>query len=404
MKPFELFRNVAFVLASFLFSASFVSCSDDETEEPPFDSETKQTILMYMPWSGSGIYTYFLNNISAFEQAVENNHGFDGNALMVFISENETRSNLIRIVYENGECRRDTLRQYIYSDCNYTTSAGIAEILNDAFSEAPAQSYALTVGCHGMGWIPVGTSVTTRAQMFKAYGHQPKYLTRYFGHDSDSRYQTDITTLAEGIETTGKKMNFILFDDCYMSNIETAYNLRNVTDYLIASTCEIMIDGMPYTEIGKDLFNNDYEAVVNDFYSFYSAFEPPCGTIGVTDCRETEQMANIMRQINTAFPDGVDDLNSIQALDGYTSTIFFDFGDYVSKLCSDRALLDAFNAQLDRLVPYKSNTETFYSMFWRENNGFREINAYSGITISDPTVNSSVVPVINQTEWYMATH
>ena len=149
MKPFELFRNVAFVLVSFLFSASFVSCSDDETEEPPFDSETKQTILMYMPWSGSGIYTYFLNNISAFEQAVENNHGFDGNALMVFISENETRSNLIRIVYENGECRRDTLRQYIYSDCNYTTSAGIAEILNDAFSEAPAQSYALTVGCHG---------------------------------------------------------------------------------------------------------------------------------------------------------------------------------------------------------------------------------------------------------------
>ena len=91
MKPFELFRNVAFVLASFLFSASFVSCSDDETEEPPFDSETKQTILMYMPWSGPGIYTYFLNNISAFEQAVENNHGFDGNALMVFISENETR-------------------------------------------------------------------------------------------------------------------------------------------------------------------------------------------------------------------------------------------------------------------------------------------------------------------------
>ena len=93
MKPFELFRNVAFVLASFLFSASFVSCSDDETEEPPFDSETKQTILMYMPWSGPGIYTYFLNNISAFEQAVENNHGFDGNALMVFISENDLHQN-----------------------------------------------------------------------------------------------------------------------------------------------------------------------------------------------------------------------------------------------------------------------------------------------------------------------
>ena len=65
------------------------SCEDDNTEEP--DNNTgiyHQTVLMYLPWSGGSIYNYFLNNISSFETAIKKNKGLDGNALVVFISEN----------------------------------------------------------------------------------------------------------------------------------------------------------------------------------------------------------------------------------------------------------------------------------------------------------------------------
>ena len=35
-------------------------------------------------------------------------------------------------------------------------------------------------------------------------------------------------------------MEYILFDDCYMSSIEVAYELKDVTKYLIGSTSEMM--------------------------------------------------------------------------------------------------------------------------------------------------------------------
>ena len=57
-------------------------------------------------------------------------------------------------------------------------------------------------------------------------------MTRYFG-GLNAQYQTDITTLAKGISNAGLKMEYILFDDCYMSSIEVAYALKDVTDYLI---------------------------------------------------------------------------------------------------------------------------------------------------------------------------
>ena len=58
-------------------------------------------------------------------------------------------------------------------------------------------------------------------------------------------------------------MEYILFDDCYMSTVEVAYDLKNVTSHLIASTSEIMAYGMPYDKIGQYLIENiDYKRFV----------------------------------------------------------------------------------------------------------------------------------------------
>ncbi len=380
-------------------ATAFTSCSDDG-ELPPYPDKAKQTVIMYMPWADNTIHYYFEKNISAFEAAIERNHGLDGNQLIVFIAENGQQSQMYRIYYYDGKCRRETLKTYDFASCDYTTPEGISQIISDAIAAAPASTYALAIGCHGMGWVPAGTDVGTRTFMnnIKAANAYP---TRFFGSSSDPTYQTDILTLAEGIANTGVKMKYILFDDCYMSNIETAYDLRNVTDYLIASTCEIMIDGMPYDEIGIDLLNNKFKNVVDKFYNYYSNFKTPCGTIGVTDCREVENMAYIMRQINDRYPDFPYNTTDIQDLDGFENTIFFDFGDYVSKLCSDPNMLSTFKEQLGRLVPYKANTETYYSWYTGEQH---PINTFSGITISDPSVNRSIANVKTQTNWYRETH
>lgn len=395
MKAFRLIYKSVMSLIVTIFILSMVSCDneDDPADEPVV---AEQTVFMYMPWSGKDIYSSFLDNISAFEKAIQNRKGLNGKRLIVFISANKSDACLIDISYKGYKCRRDTLKRYAFNTPRYTTASGISSILADVMAVAQAKGYAMIIGCHGMGWLPVGTSVSnSRKRSVVAY------KTRFFGHSSDRDCQTDITTLAEAIKSSGAKMRYILFDDCYMSNIETAYDLKDATDYIIASTCEIMMLGMPYDVIGNSLLKEDFKGVCEGFHSFYSKYNPPCGTIGVTDCREIEQMALIMKEINTAYPDGADDISGIQTLDGLSHTVFFDLGDYVNHICKSPVLLSEFNAQLEKLVPYKGHTETFYSVF---NNKEKKITAFSGITISDPSENVGIKEVKKQTAWYGATH
>ncbi len=56
---------------------------------------------------------------------------------------------------------------------------------------------------------------------------------------------------ARGIVGAGVKMEYILFDDCYMSSVEVAYELKEATRFLIASTSEMMAYGMPYATVGS---------------------------------------------------------------------------------------------------------------------------------------------------------
>jgi hypothetical protein len=148
-------------------------------------------------------------------------------------------------------------------------------------SFASAKTYSLIVGCHGMGWLPVAQSkarAATKPRYHWEYSHTP--LTRFFG-GLTAEYQTEVTTLAKSLSNCGLKMEYILFDDCYMSSLEAAYDLRHVTRHLIACPTEIMVYGMPYSHIGEYLLaeNPDYSAICQTFYQFYSSYTYPYGTI-----------------------------------------------------------------------------------------------------------------------------
>lgn len=110
------------------------------------------------------------------------------------------------------------------------------------------------------------------------------------------------------------KMQFILFDDCYLSTIEVAYDLRTVTDHVIASTSEIMAFGMPYQNIFKYLMQQqpDYKSVCTEFHDFYSKYDMPYGAIGVTDCAYIDQMAALMKNINALHTIDDADIDKIQ--------------------------------------------------------------------------------------------
>ena len=209
----------------------FTACSDDNAPTPP---ETQKTLFLYLPWSSTGqppyqrnLYSYFINNIENIERAIRQQGGMGNTRLLTFISQSPTYSALVEIRYQGNQCVRDTLKRYNAYD--YTSPSGIAALLGDVKTTAPASRYAMVIGCHGNGWIPSGV---------KDY-----YRSRSFG-GIDAKYQTELSDLAEGIKRAAMPLQFIAFDDCYMAGVEVAYDLKDATDHIIASTSEIMAEGL----------------------------------------------------------------------------------------------------------------------------------------------------------------
>lgn len=406
------------LLALLLSALVLVACDDKNTYEEPVAPQ--QTLLMYFPWSGNdsgstGLLSHFLTNIDDMEEAIRYNAP-EGCRVLVYLVERKVETgiggatntyfegSLQELKVRGGKVERVQLTSYRNPDM--TDAEQIARLLKDVQAYAPAPRYAMTIGCHGMGWIPAtATKAVSREGAEREYWeYEGAEQTRWFG-GMTAEFQTEIPTLAEAIRRVGMKMEYILFDDCYMSSVEVAYELKDVTDYLIGSTSEIMAEGFPYTEIGALLLGEvDYEGICESFYQYYMERNSyPCGTVAVTVCRELEALAEVMKRINAASEElTASELSQVQVLDGYDPCRFYDLGDYVNFYCKDAALRGEFERQLERAVPaaFRRHTPTFYSM----TSGETDINAFSGITTSDPSLSPLVVDVKGSTAWWKATH
>ena len=169
--------------------------------------------------------------------------------------------------------------------------------------------------------------------------------------------------------------------------------------------------GMPYHLILKYMLadNPNYEALCEDFTKFYitykSGIQPmPYGTIAVTDLSQTETMATFMKMVNNTHTFDIDKIDEVQDLDveHFNPTVYFDFGSYLRVLCGNDANTYAEGTKLlDKLVPYKGTTGMIYS---GAGNKSLKLKEYSGLTISDPSINSSAIKTKKQTAWWNATH
>ena len=407
-------KRLIMLLAALLV---LVACHDKNDYEEPV--APVQTLLMYFPWSGNsinnnGLLEHFKTNISDMEEVVR--YGLpEGCRVLVYLvkpdkrqaTDGVTARALVGELFElkggAGRVERVALKHYPNPDM--TKAESITALLNDVRTFAPAPRYSMTIGCHGMGWLPVTTQNRAGGWGQREYWeYEGVEQTRWFG-GLEAIYQTEIATLAKGVAQAGMKMDYILFDDCYMSSVEVAYELREVADYLIGSTSEIMAEGFPYSEIGLLLLGNvDYEGICESFYQYYMERDShPCGTVAVTVCKELETLAAIMTRINlVGAPLSQAELAELQELDGYTPCRFYDMGDYVAHYCKNEMLLAEFESQLERTVPsaYRRHTPTFYSMSCGE----KDITTFSGITTSDPSVSSAVTAVRTTTSWWRATH
>ena len=430
----------------------YIDFTDSSGESDPPVADNELTILLYMPWTGSlsseGLYPYLTENVESVCTAIEGMKGMTDYRLMLFISESYNKSKLYEITYNESrvKCEKKLLKEY--SGHEYTAVKGLTDILSEVKNHATAQNYAMVLGCHGTGWTfkdswhrypnyakkqpptnsPEGESSESAQETSSFGGDSPisspprgsrwggpyqnyngvitPMHTRFFGSVSDiSTFSTDIPTLAQAIANAGMKMEYILFDDCYMANVEVAYELRNVTDFLLASTSEVMAVGVPYYSMWAPLASvtPGYVDAVSAFDRFYRDYVMPYGTFSAIDCRQMDELATAMREINSKYKLSDEALHSIQVLDGFYDPIFYDMGDYLEKLCTGLVDYSYVVTLMESAVCSKCSTPQIYSFLYNSPTVI-DVNTFSGITISDPSVNSVALDGKEKTSWWKATH
>lgn len=465
----QIKKTCSLIIAT-LFIVVGVSCSNGDSPDGPNMPVTPvgQTVFMFFPWSNS-LLSDFRRTVEDMQTVVAQRSMKD-ERIMVFMATSEREAVLFELKKQNGRCLTDTLRRY--SDRPFTSRQWLTSLFSEVMTLAPASRYGMVVGCHGLAWVPVQGQRNARKRLgsqerideednlykeerideennlykkeridkeglykeekidkegvpndLMHFEVQGPVTTRFIG-GTYPETQIETTDLADAMADAGFHTEYILFDACYMSSVEVAYELKDVTHYLIASPTEVISYGFPYITMGKHLLGTpNYKGIVDSFISFYSSYNLPYGTVAVTDCTQLDALAAIAQQINAAAAEptnaaateptnaasegkintarsGKDVPNGVQIMDGYSPTLFYDLGHLMSLKDAGTVLTAAFAEQLEKTVPYKGHTDQYFTAL---KDAPVDIKHYSGLNTSQGSLNH-MADRLSETAWYKATN
>ena len=429
----QIKKTCSLIIAT-LFIVVGVSCSNGDNPDGPDVPITPvgQTVFMFFPWSNS-LLSDFRRTVEDMQTVVAQRSMKD-ERIMVFMATSEREAVLFELKKQNGRCLTDTLRRY--SDRPFTSRQWLTSLFSEVMTLAPASRYGMVVGCHGLAWVPVQGQRNARKRLgsqerideedniykeeridkeglykkeridkegepndLMHFEVQGPVTTRFIG-GTYPETQIETTDLADAMADAGFHTEYILFDACYMSSVEVAYELKDVTHYLIASPTEVLSYGFPYITMGKHLLGTpNYKGIVDSFISFYSSYNLPYGTVAVTDCTQLDALAAIAQQINAAAAEQLVP-NGVQIMDGYNPTLFYDLGHLMSLKDAGTVLTAAFAEQLEKTVPYKGHTGQYFTAL---KDTPVDIKHYSGLNTSQGSLNR-MADKISETAWYKATN
>ncbi|GAA2989007.1 clostripain-related cysteine peptidase [Prevotella corporis] len=397
-------KRILFVIFTLLSLFSCGNKNDIEIDEELLDAD--KTILMYLPWTGqttlnskgqpinAGLYSAFNKNIRGIEKSIETFGSSQKTRTFVLIADKPSSVYLYEITFEKGKCKRDTLEHYVNMPTN---GKSLTEYIRKVKRLSPTPLFSMIMGAHGSGWLPK---------------NKARHKTRSIGGITTT-FQFDIAEIAKAITDNGIKLQFLCFDDCYMANIEVAYELRNATNYLIASTSEIMDSGIPYEKVYRYMASQqpDYKSITSGFLEFYSGTNPyPYGSLSVMDCNYMNEIVDLMKKFNNSGVAAPNDKEvSPQDPYGPNRHIYYDFGDYLRKYNNHirEQGMDSIKYAdiISKFIPCKVKTKELFTMYYDPYLGNPyTIDSYSGTTISDPSISPDVITNKLNTGWWKATH
>lgn len=354
-------------------------------------SGTSHTLIFY--FFGTSLSRYFDYNIDDASIAISNGSLGDGGRVLFLRQEDKTTGYIGELYLNeiNGECEERRIADVII-DATRPLEETVAENIAFMAEMAPADSYGMVLAGHGQGWI-TREALNSGSSIF-SIGQDPwmpnlgAEITRAFG---ENNVRVDIQQLATAIEHSNVDFDYLLFDACFMSNIESLYDLRHSADYIIASPCEIMGRGFPYHRTlphlfaGNDLTTNMCNAA-ESYYIYYRdeyVGSSRCGSVAVVDCAEIEALAAATKDVVATAHEEYDS-STLQFYEGHSRHTFFDFGAWCKLVATDNDALARFEEQLARTVITKYTLPSFYSALGHSGTYPIDEEQYTGITTSAP--------------------
>lgn len=240
-------------------AATLYSCHKDDDD--PVDKRAQRTVLVYMAaennlmrFASDDLEEMMLGSLSLKE---------DQN-LIVYVDKanSSTTPYLARVV--NGE-----LRDTLYMKEGLAADPTILEqTLKSAMELYPAKSYGLVLWGHASGWLISKSDSISAAS--RAYGGSTGNGSSF----GSGKYWMNIPNMAKAIANAlgDQKLKFILGDCCSFGCVEVAYELRNLTEYVIGSPAEVPDMGAPFDLTVPDMFSESdlfYQQMIDHYYNYY---------------------------------------------------------------------------------------------------------------------------------------
>ncbi|MBQ9361934.1 MAG: hypothetical protein IJT97_00765 [Bacteroidaceae bacterium] len=403
------------VLSALLLS---VACSEEDVPEEPVDKPQYGTtdgrvVLVYMAAENSlaSQSGQDLKEILAGVKYLgENDH------LIVYI-DNTQPPCIYDFTYYCKDTELDSIQpvRTYESDVNSCSPEVLGDVLQYVKQNYPSPSYGLVLWSHASGWIPPVPTPYTGG--YTAWGTK----RRSFGYDNGQNTQTNsggqlsIDELRDVLLQFGT-VDFLMFDACFMQNIETAYQLRKCARYIVGSPAEIPGPGAPYQTVLKPMFQDSayVEGVVDAYYNYYLGDYLYGVLLSAVDCDRLEHVAQVTEPYIKAYKEDLlnMDYTHVQDYFWWDAYFMYEYPDFYDMQGIMRAVLteaeyEQWYTEFQKIFLAQRHTDRWYSAFNRSSNNSVDALQYSGISMHIPLYKYAMrdkwfAPAYYETDWAKA--
>ena len=353
MKNFFL-RTLAIVLWQVFL---FTSCEKDSNIVTK--KESKRAVFVYMI-ADNDLDFYATANTNEMETFMAQNP--EAGSVYVYIDRAKNRKTAHPILYQitaDTSAKINSKIIKVYPENNSANEKVLAEALSQVQTICAINNEflrGLVLWSHGSAWLPESVSLASqRATAVKSFG-----LDQTMANNENHNAEMDIRKLA--IILNNYHFDFILFDACFMASIEVFYELRNTTDYIIASPTEVLATGFPYKDILTDMLSAtvNYEKIAQKYVAFFQQKKGVLQSASVVTVKTAElpQFATLFKYYLNTISREITDQKWLQYSQDEVDYLF-DLGqvaDYLQKEQTNKKLTE----QLGRLITNYHHTSYFF--------------------------------------------